>query len=255
MNLEAIDVDVAFGSHLALQGVSCAMPPGRITAVIGPNAAGKTTLLRCLAGVLQPTAGEVRLGGTGLQGLAAFDRAQRIAYLGQRSVVVGGHAVGDVVGFGGLGRRPDETRIAEALARVGLESEVSRPFHELSAGQQVRASLARAVHQVECSADGWLVLDEPFAAQDPKEVVRLLDLLATWRAGGGAVVIAIHDLRVARAIADEVVFLRDGRLCGTGTASEILVADRLEALFDVAFDETDAGPVARLAPARPGVVG
>ena len=253
MSLEAIDLDVAFGEIAALRGVSLRLPAARITAVVGPNAAGKTTLLRCLAGVLAPDGGEVRLDGTPLGGLAVGRRAPRIAYLGQRSSVVGGHSAAAVVSFGGLTRPRDAAGIDSALRDVGLHAEAGRPFEDLSAGQRQRVSLARAIHQVAAPSEGWLILDEPFAAQDPREVVRILERLAGWRAAGGSAVIAIHDLRIARAIADEVVLLRDGAMMACGATETELVASRMATLFEVPFEDTAWGPVARFdGPDGPG---
>ena len=253
MNIDVSELDVSFGSLAALQGVACRMPAGRITAVIGPNAAGKTTLLRCIAGVLEPQRGDVRLDGVPVHSMQPAARARRIAYLGQRSSVVGGHTVVEVVGFGGLAGRRNEERILESLRDVGLEREASRRYQDLSAGQQQRVSLARTMYQVGGGRGGWLVLDEPFAAQDPREVVRILERLASWRAAGHSAVVAIHDLRIARAISDEVVMVRGGRVFSTGQTSSELVASRMSELFEVPFVDTPSGPIAEFEPsAGPG---
>lgn len=245
MSIDIVRIDVGFGGRPALRAISGNLQPGRITAVVGPNAAGKTTLLRCVAGVLGPDQGEIRLDDESIQSLSAAGRSRRIAYLGQRSTVAGGFTAGEVVAFGGLGRRRDPARVPDVLAEVGLETEVDRSFQTLSAGQQQRVALARAIYQAETATPGWLVLDEPFAAQDPKEVARILSRLAAWRAAGHGALIAIHDLRVARAIADQAFLLKDGRLVGAGDAAEVLTAARLGELFEVDFDDTPAGPIAR----------
>ena len=248
MNIDVSDLDVSFGSLAALQGIACRIPAGRITAVIGPNAAGKTTLLRCIAGVLEPQRGEVRLDGVPVRSMEPAARARRIAYLGQRSSVVGGHTVAEVVGFGGLGRTRSEEGILESLRDVGLERDASRRYQELSAGQQQRVSLARTVYQVGHGEKGWLVLDEPFAAQDPREVVRILERLSAWRAAGHSAVVAIHDLRIARAISDEVILVRGGRLFSAGQTGAELVASRMSELFEVPFVDTPFGPIAGFDP-------
>ena len=253
MSIDVDGLDVTFGSLAALQSVSCRIPAGRITAVVGPNAAGKTTLLRCIAGVLEPQRGDVRLDDVPVRSMQPAARARRIAYLGQRSSVVGGHTVAEVVGFGGLGRRRDEARILASLCDVGLEREASRRYQDLSAGQQQRVSIARTTYQVGGGDGGWLVLDEPFAAQDPREVVRILERLSAWRAAGHSAVVAIHDLRIARAISDEVVMVRGGRVFSTGPTESELVASRMSELFEVSFVDTPSGPIAGFDPsAAPG---
>lgn len=255
MTLETRNATVSFGDLTALAPIDLSLEPGRITGILGPNAAGKSTLLRMLAGLQAPTAGVVRLDGRPLADWSGRDRARRVAYLSQQSQVNGPFTVAEVVGFGRVswaaGRVEADSRVEAALAETGLERLARRPYHELSVGQRQRTQLARGIAQL--AKGGWLLLDEPFAAQDPGEVARLLRLIDRLRAEGVGVVAVLHDANVAWALAERILLLSEGRLVADGARDEVLVPDRLEGLYGAPFRGGDGGcgPVPDLAPEKP----
>lgn len=249
MNLEARSISIRFGSLTAIDGVTFLPSIGEVTAVLGPNAAGKSTLLRAMAGLEGVAGGEVRLDERGIEHWSARERARRLCYLPQQPDVVGRFSVGDVVGFGRVawaGRTGGDDAVIEALAMVGLEAEIGRPYHDLSVGQRQRASLARAVLQL--GDGGWMLLDEPLSAQDPGEAARLVRLLAMLRDRGHGLLVVVHDPAVAWALADRIVVLESGRLAADGTRDHVLQPERLKSIYGVEFEMGPAGPVPMLLP-------
>jgi iron complex transport system ATP-binding protein len=239
---------------VVLREVSLEVRSGRVLVLAGPNGAGKSTLLKVLAGLvrLERGRGTVQLAGRELGAWSPEERAERIAYVAQSPSAAFGFAVREVVGFGLPERTPLEggagqRAVDEALARVGLKECSGKAFAHLSAGQQQRAALARALVQVcagrqdadraEGSLDGKVVLaDEPTSAQDPHHAVKTILLLRDLARRGAAVVMVMHDLSLALRAADDAGLLAcDGRLAAVGEAAEVLSPARLEEVFGVDF--------------------
>jgi iron complex transport system ATP-binding protein len=232
-------VSVRLGAQQALTEVSVTLARGRSVAIVGRNAAGKTTLLRALAGLLPPDSGEVLWEGRSPMRWSARDRARTIAYVAQRSSLSERFSVSETVELGRYALAAAPRRVAEALQAFGLEGLARRAYHELSVGQQQRVALARAWAQID--PGGVLLLDEPFAAMDLAETDRTLRLLDSHRAGGGSAVIVVHDLTLAARLADEAWLLDEGRLVAAGATSELLVPERLSAHFGVPFERDARG--------------
>ena len=246
MTLAAVGITVRFGAIKALDGVDLEITAGSLTVVLGPNAAGKSTLVRGLAGVQSLEQGVVRLGDRDLASVSDLERAARIGYLPQRAGVTGPFSVRDVVGFGryaSRGGRVGHLPVEAAVDRVGLASEIDRPLTELSIGQQQRVGLARTLVQIDPSSEGVLVLDEPFSAQDPHEIERIAAILREFTADGGAVVAALHDVSVAWSIADRAILLARGRVFQAGDAEATLSPVHLGTLYGTAFVSSSHGPV------------
>ncbi len=218
------------GGRVLLSGVDLALAPGERLALVGPSGSGKTTLLRTLNGKIPPLAGEVRLQGEALAGLAgARLRAarSRLALVAQKHDLVETLPVHANVMAGALGRwsnrralryliRPRADELAEAqvaLAAVGLPEKLRAETARLSGGEQQRVAIARALVQ----APLVLLADEPVASLDPatsREVLELLTGLACSR--GMALVCSLHQPELARRYFDRVLELRAGRLEGVG---------------------------------------
>lgn len=260
--------------RLVLTDVSGAMQAGRVTMVLGPNAAGKTTLLRLLLGQLTPTSGQVRVDQQSVANMPAGQRARHMAYVPQFGSMSFGFTVRQVVAMGqfaspagnrttvtGLwqGKGTPPATMDQLLHCLELSAEADRVFSDLSGGTRQRVLLARAIWQLSAnvSAAGAvapdhqpgpgqvLVLDEPTSHMDLRHAHSAMQLLAELARAGVAVVMVGHDLHLAGRYANDVWLLADGRLAACGPADVVLVPDVLEPVYDVGFVQVDTpmGPV------------
>jgi ABC-type Mn2+/Zn2+ transport system ATPase subunit len=229
-SLELEDVTLRLGEAAIMEHVAFRADAGERLAVVGPNGAGKSTLFRAIAGLLPPSAGRIRIGGSH-PGLHTC-----IAYLAQRSDVDWHFpiTVEDAVLMGrirriGLFRRAakeDRTVTAECLETVGLEGLARRRIDELSGGQQQRMFIARALAQ----EANIMLMDEPFTGLDTPSRDAIFGILERMRERRVTVLVALHDLRLAADRFDRVLLLNRG-LIACGLAGEALTAENLEAAY------------------------
>ena len=229
--------------------LTVAIPDGRITAVVGANASGKSTLLRGLARLLRPRGGAVLLDDRSVADLPSLEVARVIGLLPQTSVAPDGITVGDLVGRGryphqGWFRRwtPDDAAaVTRALEATGIADLVDRPVATLSGGQRQRAWVAMALAQ----ETDLLLLDEPTTFLDLAHQVDLLDLLARLRDDGGrTIVVVLHELSMACRYADHLVAMRDGRIVAEGAPRDVVTEAMVREVFDLDAVVID-DPVAR----------
>jgi sulfate transport system ATP-binding protein len=225
MTIEALHVHKRFGAHRALDDVSVRIEHGELVALLGPSGGGKTTLLRVIAGLETPDAGDVRFSGADVTGAGPHERG--VGFVFQHYALFREMSVFENVAFGLRVRpkatRPSEERIRarvqELLALVQLEGLAGRHPDELSGGQRQRVALARAL-AVEPKV---LLLDEPFGALDAK--VRK-DLRAWLRRLHDELhvtsVLVTHDQEEAFEIADRVVVIHEGRVHQDGPPEALL---------------------------------
>jgi putative ABC transport system ATP-binding protein len=215
--LEWRDVEMRYGGGAtevrALTGVSLAVEPGELVAIMGPSGSGKSTLLHLAGGLEQPTAGAVLLDGTTLSGLKprqlADMRRRKVGYVFQKLNLLSGlTALENVMLPLDLdGRRVGEARrrAVAALERVGLDGPYDRYPDDLSGGEAQRVAIARGL----VGEQRVLLADEPTGALDTLNADRIIELLADLAGQGTSVVLVTHEPRFA-SWADRVVFLRDG---------------------------------------------
>ncbi|NNM27275.1 MAG: ABC transporter ATP-binding protein, partial [Phycisphaerales bacterium] len=149
MTIEIDGLTAGYERRTVFAGITARAEAGRITTLIGPNAAGKTTLLRCVIGALRPRAGRVRVDDASAHRLRGAELARRLAYVPQHVAVAAAFTVREVVALGRYALAPAPERIEAALTRLELNDVADTPFPALSAGQQQRVGLARAIAQVE----------------------------------------------------------------------------------------------------------
>jgi iron complex transport system ATP-binding protein len=231
MRLEASRLEIRRGARTLVRELDLRIEPGRVLVVLGPNGAGKSTLLLALAGAHPLAAGWVRLGDRPLASLGAKARAERVAWQGQLPPTEFGLTVGERLQLSAPRGGRDE--IDEALRRVDLAGLDARPLGELSAGERQRAELGALSLR---RAPLWL-LDEPTAHLDLRHQVAWLDLLCAEAARGRSLVVVLHDLGQAAAIADDVLLLYGDGRTKAGRAEEMLRAAMLEDVFGVALCE------------------
>jgi iron complex transport system ATP-binding protein len=237
--------DITFGyrhGRPVLRGVSAVFEPGAVTAVVGPNGAGKSTLLRLLLGAMRAGSGSARLDGADVARLPARERSGRLAYIPQRAQVAAPFSVAQVVRLGRFARPADEPAVEGAMRLMELEDRAAELFETLSAGQQQRVTMARAIAQL-AGADvppgGQVILaDEPTSAMDPRHELHALEVLRSEARRGRAVVIVLHDFTAAARFADRGVVLDEaGRVAATGPVAETIRAEVLSRVFGVPFRE------------------
>ncbi|MFE9206503.1 ABC transporter ATP-binding protein [Micromonospora sp. NPDC007230] len=245
------------------EDLTVAVPDRSFTVIIGPNACGKSTLLRALARLLRPTRGTVLLDGADIHRRPARQVARTLGLLPQSAVAPDGITVADLVARGryphqGLLRqwsREDERVVAEAMAATGVTALADRPVDELSGGQRQRVWIAMALAQ----QTPLLLLDEPTTYLDIAHQVEVLDLCARLHEEQGRTLVAVlHDLHQAARYATHLVALRDGRVVAAGDPRRIVTAELVEEVFGLpcrVVEDPETGtplvlPAARRRPAR-----
>ena len=225
-----------YGEGLVLDGLDLSLPRGRITAIVGANACGKSTLLRAMSRLLPPKAGRVLFDGTDIHAVAPRRLARRLGFLPQSPVAPEGITVLDLVSRGrhphqglfGRWRGADERAVAEALRLTGTGDLAERPVEDLSGGQRQRVWIAMALAQ----QTDILLLDEPTTFLDINHQVEVLDLLTDLnRARGTTIVMVLHDLNLAARYADLLVAMTGGRIHASGTPETVLTEPMLRAVF------------------------
>ena len=228
--LEARDLTLAYDGRTVVEGLDLHIPPGQVTAVVGANACGKSTLLRGLARVLRPASGSVVLDGRSIHDRPTREVATVLGLLPQAPVAPEGITVADLVGRGryphqGWFRRwtsDDEQAVAAALAATDTAGLADRSVDELSGGQRQRVWIAMALAQ----QTDLLLLDEPTTFLDVAHQVEVLDLLTDLNAARGTtVVLVLHELNLAARYADHLVALADGDVHAAGDPTDVLTED------------------------------
>jgi iron complex transport system ATP-binding protein len=231
-----------------LQNINGGLSAGTLTAWVGPNATGKSTLLRTCLGLLSPEQGTVRLNRQDIARTTPGWRARRLAYVPQRAGMHFAYTARQVVAMGRHGR-PDEQAIDEAIDRCDLHDLPDRPFNELSGGQQRLVLIARAWAQSRGfteSGGGLLLADEPTAGLDLEHAERVMRLLRAAADEGLAAGVVLHDLNHAARFADAVWLMHHGQVVAQGPPDEVLVPGVLEPVYGVKIIRL-AGPPAVLA--------
>ncbi len=224
----------AYGREEVLRGVDIDVTRGEIVALIGPNASGKSTLLKCVTGILRPLRGRVTVAGVpaGTRGRRA---ARLLSYVPQSTEVAYPLTVIDSVLLG-LGRaswrvdRRDLQRAEAVLEHLGLAGLAQRPLPELSGGQRQKAAIARALVR----DTPFLLLDEPTNHLDMKhkrDAISILNHSARVRQQG--VLVVLHDINLAVQLADRVVLLSDGAVAACGQPGEVVTRERIRTVYGV----------------------
>jgi iron complex transport system ATP-binding protein len=251
--LEARQLSIAVPRRALVENFDCSVRGGEFIALLGSNGAGKSLLLRTLAGLRTASGGHVRLDGKDLDSLPRRAIARRMGFLPQdpdappqgslfESVLLGRHAH---LGFWETNGPNDETRAAGALAEVGLTALGTRELATLSGGEQRRAAIARLLVQ----GPAIYLLDEPTNHLDPAQQLGILEHLRSLAHGGAAVLASLHDPNLALRFAD-----RAWLLTGTGPVENVdcaaLGPGHLERLYGLGYAEGHIGGQRLMAPAQ-----
>jgi len=239
MPIEARNISFAYETNTpVLRKVSAVAEQGRITAIIGPNAVGKTTLLRILAGILTPQSGEVLINDTLLSKYPRRNLARQLAYVSQRPIVDAPFSVREVVSLGSFPHHNQNNKsLTSILEKCALTHLADTPFHQLSVGQQQRVSIARAVNQLQQGGpEKILLLDEPMSAMDPKHIERTGQLLRQTANLGSTILIVLHDLQLASALADDIWVLNNNTIKAAGPVASAINENILTTVYGCNFE-------------------
>ncbi len=232
--IELFDVVKRFGDLVAVNGISLTVPRGEFLVVLGPNAAGKTTTIKMIAGLIKPSSGKVRVAGFDVQ-TEPLEARRRMAYVPDFPFLYDKLTPWEFFRFTGQLFRMEESRIQtaarELIARFNLEPYLAKPIEGLSHGTRQRIAIASALlHDPEV-----FVIDEPMVGLDPHHARVVKDILKERSKRGMTVFVSTHQLSVAEEMADRIAIIHQGRLIAVGTRDDLRrqsgVAGALENAF------------------------
>jgi iron complex transport system ATP-binding protein len=244
------DVTIAYRDATIVDGLDVELPDGRITALVGANGSGKSTILKAVTRILAVAKGAVYLDGHDIHRLATKEVAKRLAVLPQSPYAPESITVRELVGYG---RSPHQGRLQRlsqedaehidyAMRVTSLIHHADRFVDTLSGGERQRAWIAMAVAQ----SAPTLVLDEPTTFLDLEHQFGVMELLADLNEREGrTIVVAVHDLNLAAQFAHHVVVVQGGAVVRQGPPIEVLTTDLLEEVFHVRADVVESPRLSR----------
>ena len=251
MKLQIESLKFAYnGSGPVLHDIHLEALPGEVTVIIGPNASGKSTLLKCVAGLLKPE-GTIRLDGKETSKFKKDEITQWVSYLPQensfRAVLTVFEAVllGRIQSLSWRVGKEDLAPALKVLEELGIEKLASRFLDELSGGQKQMVSMAQALVR----QSRVLLLDEPLSSLDLRHELEILDLLREITVQRRiTTVIALHDLNMAARYADKVVILKDGDVCAFGEPEAVLTTQTIGDVYGINCKVTTDDGVLQITP-------
>ncbi len=238
IRLQAHNLQLAYDDNVVVDGLDLDVLDGTVTAVIGPNGCGKSTMLRALGRLMRAKRGYVLLDGKRIDRMPTREVAKVLGVLPQAPIAPEGLTVADLIA---RGRHPhqawyrqwssdDEAAVAEALGWTGMTEFAERTIDELSGGQRQRAWISMALAQ----GTDLVLLDEPTTFLDLAHQVDVLDLVERLHTEAGrTVVMVLHDLNMAARYAQRLIAMRAGRIIAQGTPYQVLTESLLQEVFDL----------------------
>lgn len=236
--LAAHKLVAGYDGRTVVDGINLVVPENKISVILGANACGKSTLLKTLARLIRPDAGEVTLNGARIDRIESKRLARLLGVLPQSPIAPEGIAVSDLVGRGrfphqrflGGWSKEDTAAVSRALETMGIAELADRSVDELSGGQRQRVWIAMALAQ----ETDILLLDEPTTFLDITHQVDILDLLTDLnRTLGTTIVMVLHDINLAARYADHIVALDNGRLYAEGPPAKVVTEEMIRHVFQL----------------------
>lgn len=218
-----------------LNDVSLSIQTGAIVALIGPNGAGKSSLMKCALGAAAPTSGRVRIDGVEAATMDPIARARRVSYLPQSRPTVWPLIVEDIVALGryaygaGKANAGAQAAVDDAIKACGLSALRRRRADTLSGGELARVHCARAF----AAQAPLLLVDEPTNSLDPAGQIAVMRLIRNHVSTGAGALVILHDINLAAAFADRLVWLKDGAVAADGAPAETITERRIREVFGV----------------------
>ena len=233
--LHGNELTLRYDERTISQNLSVAIPDGSFTVIVGPNACGKSTLLKALSRLIRPSAGTVILDGKAIGRRQAKDVARRLGLLPQSAIAPDGIVVADLVARGRYPHqsflkqwsKADEAAVTAAMQATGTTDLSARPVSELSGGQRQRVWIAMVLAQ----ETPILLLDEPTTFLDIAHQIEMLDLLDDLNAEGRTIVAVLHDLNHACRYASHLVAMKDGTIVAQGRPGDIVTEQMVYDVF------------------------
>ncbi|MFC8039667.1 ABC transporter ATP-binding protein [Paenarthrobacter sp. NPDC057355] len=233
--LSAEGVSLGYAGRTVSSALDVSIPDGEFTVIVGPNACGKSTLLRALSRLLEPASGAVLLDGKGISSFGAKEVARRLGLLPQTSIAPDGITVADLVARGRYPHQKllrqwseaDEAAVVAALDATNVTELSGRLVDELSGGQRQRVWVAMVLAQ----QTPLLLLDEPTTFLDIAHQIELLDLFRRLNGGGNTLVAVLHDLNHACRYATHLIAMKDGAVVAEGRPADVVTAELVEHVF------------------------
>ena len=234
MKIEIADLEFSYDSIPVLKNLNFRIDDGETVAIIGPNASGKTTLLKCINGILKPNKGSIVIDGDKLNKMKRNDIAKKMGHVPQAG---GGKFPTTVFDTVLMGRRPsggwkpgekDLRKASEVIGKLDLRDIAMRDIGEISGGQHQKVLIARALAQ----DPEILLLDEPTSSLDLRHQLEVLNIIKEQMRNGISTVMAIHDLNLAVRFSDKILMLNEGKIFAAG-GKEILTPDSIESVYGV----------------------
>ena len=227
----------SYGARQVLRDVSFKTEKGDFLTVLGPNGVGKSTLFRCVLGILKGYSGVICADGRDIRTLSRRQMAGVMSYIPQKHGTAFAYSVLDTVLMGtthklGTFSSPKTKQVEQAqtaLAQVGISDLEERKFTELSGGEQQMVMIARALSQ----QAGLLMMDEPTASLDYGNREKILSLLRDLTGQGYTVILSSHDPQHALSYSNKVLALKDGQVEAFGKTSDVLTSELLQKLYGI----------------------
>lgn len=241
IRLTTSGLHIGYDERLIVEDLNIAIPQGKITALVGANGSGKSTILKTMARIMNPSEGSVLLDGRSIHKQSTKEVAKQLAILPQNPTAPDGLTVAELVsygrfpyqkGFGSLSK-DDKATIQWAIEATGMTDFADRPVDQLSGGQRQRAWIAMALAQ----ETDILFLDEPTTFLDMAHQLEVLQLLQKLNATSNrTIVMVVHDLNHAARYAHHMIAIKKGKVVGEGQPTEVMTPDILREVFNIEAD-------------------
>lgn len=249
MSIKIENLSFSYGRREVLKNITCTVEGESLTALLGPNGVGKSTLFKCILGLCDGYKGKIFIDGMDAARLSTREKAKVIAYIPQSNHTVFNFSVFDMVMMGTAHQvsaisSPSQKEIAQtqaAIAKVGIEHLADRSFHNLSGGEQQLVLIARALAQ----QTKILLMDEPTSALDYGNQIRILQQIRKLRADGYTILMSSHNPQHALTYSDRIIAVSEGTIAADGITETELTPKLIKRLYniDAEFIKTPYGIV------------
>lgn len=237
MDIEVKELSFSYGQRKVLEHISFSVRKGEFLSILGANGVGKSTLFRCVLGLLKTYEGQILVDGENTKKLPERELAKRIAYIPQSSSPAFNFSVFDIVLMGltsgmrtfGIPGKAEKERVFWALDKIGISSLADRCFHRLSGGERQLVMIARALVQ----NAPILMLDEPTASLDFGNQLRVLRQMRILADEGYTIIQTTHDPDFCYLFSDRILALKDGKILTEGTPQKVLTEETIQSLYGV----------------------